>query len=205
MIRVFLSAVIILATSLVAHAQERYRIKSGDQLQVEVLEDPSLNRTALVLPDGTISFPLIGSVPVGGSTVSQVQNSITRGLAPNFATAPNVLVTVAQVSKATARSSGARSSSRSGGSMSIFIMGEVNSPGKKSVRRGTTLLQFLAESGGFTRFAATKRIQLRRNSGGKSMVYKFDYKAVERGATSVATMSLRNGDVIIVPERRIFE
>jgi polysaccharide export outer membrane protein len=75
------------------------------------------------------------------------------------------------------------------------------------VERGTTVLQALALSGGFTRFAATKRIQLRRTDPqtGAQSVYNIDYRAIEQGASSIGGTVLADGDVIIVPERRLFE
>jgi polysaccharide biosynthesis/export protein len=75
------------------------------------------------------------------------------------------------------------------------------------VPRGTTVLQALALSGGFTRFAATKRIQLRRTDprSGQQNVFTIDYKAIERGESGIGNSVLADGDVIIVPERRLFE
>ena len=72
---------------------------------------------------------------------------------------------------------------------------------------GTTLLQAIALAGGLDRFAATKRIQLRRTdpSTGQERLYLFNYNAVERGGAIQSMITLREGDVIIVPERRLFE
>jgi len=91
--------------------------------------------------------------------------------------------------------------------LNIYVMGEVQSPGKKAVERGTSLLQFLASSGGFTKFAATKRIQVRRTDPktGQATVYGFNYHAIEKGAATVSSIILNEGDVIVVPERRLFE
>ena len=85
-------------------------------------------------------------------------------------------------------------------------MGEVNKPGRLDIEPGTTLLQFLAENGGLTKFAATKRIQLRRvdSKTGKETLYNFNYKAVQKGANAPVIV-LREGDVVVVPERRLFE
>lgn len=196
MFRIFLAALMFVASAFAATAQS-YQVQPGDVLQIEVLEDTSLNRNALVLPDGTISFPLVGSVRAGGRTVGAIQNTIVSALSSNFASAPNVLVAVNRL--------GQPGSANALDSIDVYVMGEVNTPGKKTIDAGTSLLQFLAESGGFTRFAATKRIQLRREKGGKSLFYNFDYKAVENGASSVNSLVLRDGDVIIVPERRLFE
>ncbi len=199
MVRLLVSTLLLMVLGSVASAQGSYKIQSGDILTIEVLEDQSLNRNALVLPDGTISIPLIGSIVAGGQTLSALRSSIVAGLAPNFAAEPNVFVTV-QALNETPRS-GAHSTNH------IYIMGAVNAPGKIHIETGTSLLQFLAESGGFTRFAAKKRIQLRRTDSrtGKTTVFKFNFKAIEDGSASANSVILQDGDVILVPERRLFE
>lgn len=200
MARILLSALIAIVFGSVASAQGLYKIQPGDVLRIEVLEDPSLNRNALVLPDGTVSMPLAGSISAGGMTLGNVQENIVSGLASNFASSPSVFVTIQSLSGAPKASSG-RSSS-----FDVYIMGAVNKSGKNKVSSGTTLLQFLAESGGFTKFAAKKRIQLRRTDrSGKTTVYGFNYKAVENGSSSASPIVLQKGDVIVVPERRLFE
>jgi len=183
----------------IASAQDPYKVRSGDVLSVEVLEDQSLNRSVLVLPDGTVSFPLVGSVPAAGLTLGAVQTSIISGLAPSFATPPTVFVTIQSL--AVAKAPTGRST------IDIYFIGEVNNPGKARVSSGTSLLQFLAESGGLSKFAAKKRIQLRRVDAktGKTLVFRFNYKAIEDGSASANSIVLRHGDVIVVPERRLFE
>jgi len=195
-----ISTLLLIVFGSVAVAQGQYKIQPGDVLTIEVLQDQSLNRSALVLPDGSITMPLIGSIAAGGQTLSALQARIISGLTPNFASAPNVFVTV-QTLNTTPRA-GVGSAS-----LHIFVIGAVNSPGKIDVEPGTTLLQFLAESGGLTRFAAKKRIQLRRTDTrtGKASLYKFNFKAIEDGSAGANSMVLHSGDVIIVPERRLFE
>jgi polysaccharide export outer membrane protein len=185
----------------VATAQGQYKIQPGDTLSIEVLEDSALNRNALVLPDGTVSVPLVGSIPAAGKSLSDVQAAIIEGMAPNFASKPNVFVTVSSLN------TGTKSTGRSGSSINVYIMGAVNSPGKVKVSSGTSLLQFLAEAGGLTKFAATKRIQLRRTDRktGTTSVFGFNYKAIENGSADVSSIILKKGDVIVVPERRLFE
>jgi len=201
MARVWVSVLTLLIFSTFASAQDMYKIRTGDVLRVEVLEDSSLNRDALVLPDGTVTLPLIGSVSAKGKTIGAVQSAVIDGLAPNFAAKPTVFVSIATLSAPAAGVSASRSK------ISVYVMGEVARPGKADIAAGTSILQFLAESGGFTKFAATKRIQVRRadRKTGKEMVFGFNYKAVESGAASVSSIILQAGDVIVVPERRLFE
>jgi len=182
-----------------AVAQSGYQIQPGDTLQVEVLEDPSLNRSVLVLPDGTISFPFAGSVSASGRSAGQVGSAIKSGIASNFASEPNVFVTVQSLRTAPIGSGPAR--------IDVYMIGEIAAPGEKRLGRGTTLLQALAETGGFTKFAATKRIVLRRTDRrtGEQTVSRINYKAIADGTSVGNDIVLRDGDVIIVPERRLFE
>jgi polysaccharide export outer membrane protein len=175
---------------------QSYRIKAGDTLEINVLEDPTLNRSALVLPDGTISLPLAGTVRASGQTVAQLQESLASRLESNFAARPNVFVSV-----------GALAEQEEPEPIRVYVVGEVASPGVHEIRRGANMLQAIAVAGGPTRFAATKRIQLRRmnRKTGQESIGTFNYKAVQNGSSLSGLRPLQNGDVIVIPERRLFE
>lgn len=179
-----------------------YPIQRGDTLRIEVREDPSLNREVLVMPDGRISLPQIGTVQAAGRTVEQIGAALVGALSPNFTAPPNVYVALAErytppppvapLPPVTVTS---------------YAMGEVESPGAIEMRPGTTLLQFISQAGGFTRFAATNRVQLRRvdPKTGQEHVYVIDLRAVERGRAMPRAIVLTRGDVVYVPTRRLFE
>jgi polysaccharide export outer membrane protein len=192
--RIVLTFLLMLLTVPAALAQSAsYRIQPGDQLQITVLEDETLNRQLLVTPDGQISVPLAGTVRVAGQTVGAVEDIIADRLTSNFAVRPNVFVALTAVDP-------------SAGLFKVYVLGQVNSPGEIEVEAGTTLLQALALAGGPSNFAAAKRIQLRRtDSSGQERLYLFNYRAVERGGSIQSMIALRDGDVIVVPERRLFE
>ncbi|MEX0280706.1 MAG: polysaccharide biosynthesis/export family protein [Arenibacterium sp.] len=184
-----------------AWAQDNYKIKPGDVVRIEVLEDSAINRESLVLPDGRVTVPLAGTVRVGGRSVDEVRADVASKLAGNFATEPTVFVSLVQLGEAIPPS-GSGVSRR----MSIYFLGEVNSPGVVEVRSGTTLLQAIAQAGGFSRFAAVKRVQLRRTDrSGKQQVFTFNYNDVLAGKTSIGSTRLASGDVIVVPPRKLFE
>ncbi len=186
-----------------AAAQDNYVIRPGDTLQIEVLEDSSLNRTTLVLPDGTINFPMAGTVRTTGRSVDDLRQNLSSALAPSFASAPNVYVSVASLAQRTPPSG-----SGSSRTMDVYALGEVNNPGRVGIKQGTTLLQFLAESGGLTKFAAEKRIELHRTDRktGAITTYMFNYRTPGGSATGISgSTRLAPGDVIKVPQRRLFE
>lgn len=194
--RPFVLAFLFALLAPVAFAQSAgYRIQPGDSLAVTVLEDDTLNRQVLVLPDGSVQVPLAGSVQAAGRSVGAVESTIADRLASNFAVRPSVFVSVVGLAEEITDT------------FPIFVLGQVANPGLVEVEPGTTLLQAVALGGGLDRFAATKRIQLRRRdaSTGQERLFLFNYRAVERGGSIVSMITLREGDVILVPERRLFE
>lgn len=177
-----------------------YRVRAGDVLQIEVLEDSTLNRTAIVLPDGQISLPLVGSVQAAGRSLAQVQEDLAARLSGSFATPPTVYVTLNALAE---RLPATPSLPRL---IDVYVIGAANAPGRIEVSPGTTFLQAIAQAGGLSPFAAKKRIQLRRtDKAGNEKVYRFNYDAIEQGTGRGATTKLADGDVIIVPQRMLFE
>jgi polysaccharide biosynthesis/export protein len=192
--QILLVALALLAAPLAWAQSAGYRIQPGDTLAITVLEDDSLNQQSLVTPDGRISVPLAGTVQASGRTVESVESTIADRLASNFAVRPSVFVSVVTVQNPK-------------DTFPIYVIGQVEEPGLVEVLPGTTLLQAVALAGGMDRFAATKRIQLRRadSKTGQERLFLFNFKAVERGGNITSMITLREGDVIIVPERRLFE
>lgn len=189
-----LVAFFVTATATVA---QQYRLQPGDVIRVEVLEDPDLSRQVFVLPDGNITFPLAGNVRAGGRTLQQVQNSLSGALAPNFAAPPTVFVSVVRLSP---------EEDEAEELITVYVLGEVSNPGQRQVKKGTQILQFLAQAEPFSRFAATKRLQLRRvDAHGVEKQYNINYRAIQRGAMVYSNFLVKEGDVLVVPQRRLFE
>ncbi|SEK69817.1 polysaccharide export outer membrane protein [Roseivivax marinus] len=203
----FLCAAMIASAGL---AQGEYRVRTGDTLTIEVLEDTSLNRSVVVLPDGRVSFPYAGSVPAAGRTVEQIRSSIAESIAPNFNEPPNVFLSVRPAPPEPAPPPAPPAPVAPPAPdpvISIYVLGEVEGAGRIEVAPGTTFLQALAQAGGLTPFAATKRVQLRRTDpiSRVQRVYVINFRALTNGAAMRADVPLREGDVILVPERRLFE
>jgi len=173
-----------------------YHIRAGDVLLIEVLEDPELNRSVLVTPDGRISVPMAGTMRASGQPIEAVQRGLAGRLAAAFTNPPTVFVSVQRLADPRLEM-GVMTQPKL---ISIYVMGEANSPGMLKVPQNTNLLQAFAAMGGFTKFAAIKRIQLRR----AATIVPLNYRQIEAGAQE-AHMKLREGDVIVVPQRRLFE
>ncbi|WOI58417.1 polysaccharide biosynthesis/export family protein [Palleronia sp. LCG004] len=185
-----------------AGAQD-YRLRPGDVVRVEVIEDPSLNRDVLISPDGQISFPLAGNIRAGGRTIEQIQSTLTAALEDDFAVTPSVFVGLSSLAQEEPR---VPQEPVEPETYNVYMLGEIANSGLIQVEPGTTILQAFALAGGFSDFAATKRIQLRRTDAqGVPQIYRLNYKAIENGTSPNGQLMVAPGDTFIVPTRRLFE
>ena len=198
---VFGCALVLTAVATPAVADD-YRVHAGDILKLEILEDPSLDRALLVAPDGRVSLPQAGSLKVSGLSVDAIAVAVAAQIAGNFAAAPTVSVSLQQLAAPAAPGGPVTPATTD-----IYVLGEANKAGKLALAPRTTLLQAFAEMGGFTKFAATKRIQLRRTDAktGAPVVFNLNYEAIEAGLTADGSLMPQDGDVIVIPQRRLFE
>ncbi len=181
-----------------AQAQQAYKLRAGDTIRIEVLEDQTINRSLLIAPDGRVSLPLAGVVSAAGRSIESLQAELVSRLTSSFASPPTVYVALEKQKDPRPSTGGAVSAFAGTG---VYILGEAGKPGRLDVKPGTSVLQLFSQMGGFTKFAATKRIQLRRGS----KTFLFDYKAIEAGTSNAGSMVVNDGDVIVVPQRKLFE
>ncbi len=167
-----------------------YRVQPGDVLRIEVVEDESLNRTVLISPDGRISLPGAGGLRVSGLTIEQIQSTLAARLESSFVSRPNVFVGIEGLAP-----------EEDDPVIEIFVVGEATTVGRIELEPGTVLLQAIAAFGGFTNFAATKRIQLRRGTD----IYAIDYNQIVDGTSQNGLVRMHEGDVIVIPQRKLFE
>ncbi len=177
---------------------EGYQLRPGDVLKIEVLEDPTLNRSVLVAPDGRIAMPMAGTLKVSGLSVDSVAANIATAITPNFAGTPSVFVSLERLAERTGGGGGVAAQAAT---IDVYVMGEAAKSGKHAMSPGSTVLQLFAEMGGFGKFAATKRIQLRRGAD----TFKLNYEQIEAGTSNAGDTTLKDGDVIVIPQRKLFE
>jgi polysaccharide export outer membrane protein len=202
-LRLFLFFVVAVLAALPLRAQETYRIAPGDRLSVSVLEDPNLNSQVLVRPDGRITLPIAGSIPVVGRSPEQVQAIVRNRLSGSFNVTPTVTVSLA------ATAPDALEAAEEMIPQSVYVLGEVTEPGVVQAlpERQLTVLQALAQAGGLSPFARGEAIQIRRldPETGEETILPFNYEDLEAGRPLSGDLRLQDGDVIFVPERGLFD
>ena len=186
--------VALLASVLAANAQA---LKSGDSLSISVLQDSKLDRTVVVDPSGEIAFPLAGHIRARGLTPLALENILKAKLKSNYKD-DSLDVTVALVNAP-------KDIPEDDLKPKVFITGEIIKPGSYVVRQRTTLMQAIALAGGLGPYAAKQRIQVRRRTGIDEQIFKFNYRAYEAGQDLEGNITLRAGDVVMVPEKGLFD
>jgi polysaccharide export outer membrane protein len=165
-----------------AHAQDpTYTVKPGDLLSISVWKEPDLQREALVRPDGSFSFPLVGEVDARGKTVADLNRIVNQRLT-KFISDPVVTVTIQEIK-----------------GNKVYVIGQVNKPGEFIVNPSVDVMQALSMAGGTTPFASLGDIViLRRTANGKTAL-PFRYNDVARGKKLEQNIDLQSGDVVVVP------
>lgn len=73
-----------------------YKINVGDELSIESTNEPELRRTLVVLPDGTITVPLLGQIRAAQMTVGQLRDDLDKRY-ERFYNVPAITVTPVKV------------------------------------------------------------------------------------------------------------
>lgn len=172
---------LLLGTAGINASDEPYRLKAGDVLRVSVWGEELLDREVRVLPDGSITFPLAGRVPVNELTLDEVVAALIPVLS-DYVPSPEVSVEILQTS-------GSR----------IYVVGKVTAPGPQVLDAPLSVIQALAQAGGITTFADEDAIVLLRDTtSSEQSVFTVDYQDIARGDLKT-NYRLQAGDVLLVP------
>jgi polysaccharide export outer membrane protein len=158
-----------------------YLIVPNDVLNIFVWNEPELTQDIIVMPDGRITFPMIGEVVAQGQTVMALRNAVTEKL-KDYVSNPDVTVIV-----------------RESRSRRIYLIGQVNRPGPYALEPDMTALQALSTAGGFSQWADTKNVLIVRREGEKEVLFLFDYKDFITGKNLEKNIILKPNDTIVVP------
>src|SRR6476661_6879518 len=116
-------------------ASADYRLGPGDQIRVQVYQNPDLTVETRVSEQGTINYPLIGNVQLGGTTIGDAEKKIASALkSGNFLRQPQVNIVLLQVR-----------------GNQVAVLGQVQKPGRFPLETtNTRVSDLLAAAGGVT-------------------------------------------------------
>ena len=148
-----------------------YQIGVGDVLGISVWKDEALTRDVTVLPDGMISFPLLGLLKAGGKTVGQFKAELEERL-KKYVNDPVLDLKVRQVN-----------------SLFVYVIGKVNKPDRLVLNGNVSVLQALSMAGGLNTFAKRNSVKVIRSEGGTTKTFPFQYDDVVEGKHLEQNMS----------------
>jgi polysaccharide export outer membrane protein len=160
------------------------RIGVDDLISIRVYAQEPMSARGHVRPDGTLSMPLLGEVPVVGKRPSELGRELEDQLKQRgFVVAPSVSVSIEETAP-----------------LRITFVGEVRRPGTLKLEGPVNVVQGIANAGGLTEFASGNRIFVVRTGIPNNEVQRirFRYDDLVAGEPHAIAFRLRTGDVVVV-------
>jgi polysaccharide export outer membrane protein len=161
--------------------KHEYVLGVADGVRVTVYHAADLSADTMVRPDGIITMPLIGDLPVAGMTPTQVREDVKKRLAAYVKTDQAITVTVSAFN-----------------SYRFVVSGNVNHPGALSQRWYVTVSEALAMAGGPSKFAGDRIVILRLDPEGRTRRIPISYRALLSGRHPEQDICVVSGDTILL-------
>jgi len=165
-----------------------YRINPGDEIEIYVWGDERLQRVMKVLPDGSVSFPLVGRIDALNKLPTDVEGVIVAGLADQYRNSvPRVTVSVKNPS-----------------GLTFAVAGKVRAPGSFTPGHYVNVLEAISVAGGPTEFADLGKVKIFRKQGNQVIVIDVKLDSALKGSAGKADLEgavveLQSGDTVVVP------
>jgi len=160
---------------------KNYELAPNDTVSVTVFQEPDMATAQQIARDGSISFPLIGRVVIGGMTLGAAEQAISKRLAEKYLVNPQVSIAVTQYAP-----------------QSYTILGQVGAPGAYPIpyeEDAFTLPMAIARAGGNTRIGNLRNIRVNRRQDGRTIQYTINMLSVQG-----QQFLIQRGDLITVQE-----
>ncbi len=167
---------------------EKYALGPRDVVRVTVYGQPDLETVSRIGEQGTISFPVLGEVRIGGMSEQEAAAVISQRLAKSGVVAsPQVNVTVEEFQ-----------------SQLVSILGNVQKPGEYPIERRTTLLELISKAGGLQPEAGDTAVVTRSpNRGGARQ--EIDLVSLFGKGGAPSNIEVTGGDIVyIAPAPKIY-
>jgi protein involved in polysaccharide export with SLBB domain len=155
-----------------------YQVGPGDILNLRVWGGVDLQLELAVDRNGNLAIPKVGTVNVAGMTLDQARSAVRSALGSYFRDF-EMNLSMARLS-----------------SVQVYLVGEVQNPGRYAVSSFGTVINALAAAGGPSRNGSLRTIKVTR--GSKQIAVVDLYDMLLRGDRS-QDLRLQNGDTIFVP------
>jgi polysaccharide export outer membrane protein len=160
-----------------------YRLAPNDTVNILVFQEDELQTTARIGKDGSIPFPLVGTISLGGRTVPEAAAAVSQAL-KDYLVHPQVAVRIADYSK-----------------KRFTVLGQVNRPGTFDLpdESPLSLLEGIGLAGGYSRIANPSKVIVKRRGPGGEQVFLLNAKQMAKG-NAIPSFQILPGDTVVVEE-----
>lgn len=163
-----------------------YTLGPGDRIKVDIYQVQDYSGEYTVLVDGTLSLPLIGSLQVGGLTLAETTQMVTKGYG-RYLRRPIATVTLISPRP-----------------LKIAIAGEINRPGSYTLtlnkeQKFPTVTELIQQAGGITTVADLNQVKIRRNYQGQQQIFNVNLWQLLQTGILNQDLTLRDGDSVFIP------
>ncbi len=161
-----------------------YILQSGDLVEIKVFMESNMDRVLRISSNGTVTYPLIGNIKIGGYSVSEAEEQIAEKL-KYYIKNPQVSMLIKEYSN-----------------KMVYVLGQVKKPSEISIppEKTITVLEAITSVGGFTDIANTSKIKVLRMENGKQKSIDVDVNAITKQGKKSLDIDLVPGDVVFVPQ-----
>lgn len=169
-------------------AQPEYQVGAGDAIRITVFQNPDLTVETRVTENGTISYPLIGLVKIGGLTIPAAEAAIAKALKDgNFIQQPQVNISLL-----------------ANRGNQVSVLGAVGRPGRFPLETfNTRISEMIAIAGGISAGGADIAI-LTGTRAGKPLRKTIDVPAMFLDNKLDDDIVVAGGDVIYVHRQPVY-
>lgn len=168
--------------SMAALPSKVYQVGPKDVLEITVYvkDEPDLSSTVSVSSDGTIKFPLLDQVEVGGLATQEIEQKLTDLLGQDYLINPEVKVSIKEYN-----------------SQQILVFGEVDHPGYYTITSETTLMGIISQAGGLS---ADKKILIYHHGSDKEPTI-LDINQLLKDSDFTGGITFTSGDVVSIKNK----
>ncbi len=163
---------------------KNYILQSGDLVDIKVFMEPNMDRVLRISSNGTITYPLVGNVKIGGYSVSEAEEQLAEKL-KFYIKNPQVSMLIKEYSN-----------------KMVYVLGQVKKPSEIAIppEKTITVLEAITSVGGFTDIANTSKVKVLRMENGKQKSLDVDVNAITKQGKKSLDIELLPGDVVFVPQ-----
>lgn len=165
---------------------EEFQLGPGDEIEITVWRHPDLNLTVRIAPDGSITYPLVGTITIAGMTFPELSETLSEAISQYYES-PQVAVNITELN-----------------SQKIFVLGDgVAVPQVLQLDNEMSILEALTRAGGLSSTARTRNVLLVRGGIDAPELYTVDVNAIYTAGQMDQMVYLQRGDIVVVPNRTI--